>query len=138
MSLFDDGVRVIVRDSGERVTMADVPLKAAYTDSRCQELSQKYDVHSHIGNIVPSSLGSASTESYAVNLFRAYSFVGEFCGFSRVDLEKLGEQTRNGTHHVGRLEGMEFLVQKAIEGVEVLFPTEAFLKNQRIRKRKSL
>ena len=79
-----------------------------------------------------NSLGSATTENYVGDLFRAYSFVGKFCGFRESELEALGKQTRRGDYHVARLADNHFklLISKSIEGEKVMFPTEKFLKNQ--------
>ena len=134
MDLFEENPRAVTRDRGEKVLIASIPLTKAYTNTETDRLSREYDVQSHNG-AVPSSLGSANTECYAANLFRAYSFVGRFCGFEEIELRVLAEQTRRGEHHLERLTSPCFLVSRYIEGSRVLFPTENFLKNQRIKKR---
>ena len=132
--LFEANSRQIIRDSGREIQIATFPLTKAYSNDEMLKLSGKYDVNSHPGWVL-NSLGSANTENYAAGLFKAYSFVGRFCGFELDELEILGEQTRRGSHHPARLQSQGNLRMSKIEGIEVLFPTEKFLINQQLEKR---
>ena len=78
-----------------------------------------------------------NTELYAAHLFKAYSFVGRFCGFPKDELKALAIQAYHGEHQVSRLEDRKFLLSSMIGGIDVLFPTEDFLVNQQIKKKES-
>jgi len=138
MDLFDrlEKQRRIKRDGGEEVHIVDIPLTRAYSNPEMGILSSKYDVYSHCGWQIPSSLGRTETELYAAHLFRTYQFIGRFCGFVKKELEEMGEQTGYGSWNVKSIEDLRFLKAEMVEGVNVLFPTEGFLKNQKVKKRK--
>lgn len=126
---FYNNPRRITTDSGEKVEMAKLPLSRAYKDEESIKLSRKYEVNSNIG-FVSSSFGSAHTEGFAEDLFRYYSAMGGFWGFPKKDLKKLDNDR-------ARMElEPKYLRSRLIEGVEVLFPTEEFLTNQKIELRK--
>jgi len=127
--LFSKLVREVIADNGEKVNIRELPLSRVYTDPKSRKLSEKYDVHSNIG-FVSSSLASTNTESFAEYLFRFYSALGCFCGFSRKELEQVEDSRMTSIEKINP----DFIRRRFIEGVEVLFPTEEFLKNQRISK----
>jgi len=129
--MFSKLVREVIADNGDEVKIREIPLSRVYTDPESEELSKKYDVHSNIG-FVSSSLASTNTESFADDLFRFYSALGCFCGFSRKELEKVDNDKMVAIERVNPV----YIRRRCIEGVEVLFPTEELLKNQRISKYK--
>ena len=121
--------RKIKVDNGDEVSVVSFRITKVYQDPGSRELSNRYNVHSPKG-LVPLSLGSPNTEGFAAELFRFYSACGDFCGVSKKDLEKMDE------YRVGSLEP-KYLRSRLIEGKNILFPTEEFLKNQRIDLRES-
>ena len=124
--------RTAVRDNGE--TVKSVPLPSiAYESKSTKRLSSEYDVRSHSGGIVPSTMGDANPEAFAGYLFRFYQAMGCFVGISTKDAQFyadiLGHKSSLSDllHH-------SFLEKQLIEGVEVLFPTETFMENQKVEK----
>ena len=131
-SIFEQGTRKIITDNGDHILQAEFPISQVYSDSESRRLSSEYNVHSHCG-FVSSSLGSANLESLTGGLFRLYSAIGEFCGISAEDIGKFEKSIRN-EYRLGRLMP-EYLMTRKIEGIKVLFPTEEFLQNQKIKTR---
>ena len=105
---FNNKPRVIKTDNGDRISIVKFPISKVYQDPESVELSRKYYVDSHPG-FVQKSLGSANVESFAGDLFRFYSAIGEFCGIPRKQLEKLDDPRTE------RLEEYEYLRSRMIE-----------------------
>jgi len=133
-TLFQNLAEVCKRDSGESISIAHMPFKKAYANDESRRLSREYDVHSHSG-FVSSSLGSSGLETFVGHLFRAYSFVGEFCGFPWIDLGDFTVKSTGRMDYLLRLIENGFFTEQQVQGEDVFFPTEEFLKNQRIKKR---
>ena len=128
-NLIKDQDERVTTDSGEIVTINQFAISGIYRDSESENLNEKYDVQSTKG-FIPSSLGSSNVEGFASELLNFYKTLGGFCGIPKEELREI--------YHgrVGDLEGHKFLRNRKIQGIEVLFPTEEFLKNQKVDPRK--
>ena len=134
--LFQRNVKTCIRDHGEPVRIVDMPFKTVYSNVESRRLSEEYEVHSHPG-FVPSSLGSSGLESFVGQLFRAYSFIEEFCGFFQEEFKDFARQTCGRPDYLDRLFRQGFLKEEMIMGLYILFPTENLLVNQKMKKRNS-
>ena len=111
-------------------------VKCFYEDDESHQLSEKYDVRSYPTGGVPCSLGSSGLENDVCRIFDLYHICEKFVGFETEDLiNYLGAIQGGSIHSIGRLKSGEFFRIKKVRGLEVLFPNEALLENQKVQKR---
>ena len=130
---YGDRIEPVIRDNGERILVVPF-IPKFYTSPETTRLSKVYDISSHHGSIVSSSMGNAGDESFAGDLFKFYQAIGQLVGVASEDMANYAE-VFNHKFCPGSLVGKEFLQKEGVAGIEVLFPTEALLINQKIPKR---
>ena len=99
-----------------------------YQDEESRKLDSEYDVHSCSSRMVSSTLGDASHECFVAHLLGVCKAVGYFVGFEKTELGRYDSHEK-AHFPIGR----HFRLKK-VHGIEVLFPTEALLKNQKVKK----
>ncbi|MDD5331997.1 MAG: hypothetical protein PHE43_04250 [Candidatus Nanoarchaeia archaeon] len=104
-----------------------------FTNDNMRDLNRRYAIYTAPTSQVPSSMGSASMESVAVELFKIYRIYNSFVGLEKIELEEFLNKVKNEKYYVSRFLGSKFLESKLILGAEVVFPTEELLENQGLK-----
>jgi len=103
--------------------------KILYRDEESRKLDSEYDVHSCSSRMVSSTLGDASHECFVAHLLGVCKAVGHFVGFEKDELKAYD------SHEKAYFPFERYFRLKKVHGIEVLFPTEELLKNQKVEKR---
>lgn len=106
-----------------------------YVDEEVEELAdkKKYSVYTCPTSMVYSSLGSAGLESFVCDIFRICRCAGEFVGVAENELRAYEENFHN-LYYTQKLIDRGYLRRENIDGINVLFPTEELLINQKVGK----
>lgn len=99
-----------------------------YRDDESRRLDKFYDVSSCPDYPMSSTLGKTEHECFARNLLGVCKAVGFFVGFDKDELEKYDS-------YEGAFFPTSYLRLKKVRGIEVLFPTEELLKNQKVKEK---
>ncbi len=105
-----------------------------YTDKETERLSDEYDISSCPDNSLSMTLGQTEAEIGAYKLLSLSKCFGKFVGIKQKDLDKISCFESNNFYYVGYLD--DKYVRTAKKGkLEILFPTEELLINQKVRKK---
>ena len=102
--------------------------RTLYRDEESRKLDSSYDVRSCSDYPMPSTMGQTEYECFARNLLGICKAVGYFIGFEKRELERYDS-------YEGASFPTSFLRLKKVRGIEVLFPTEELLTNQKVKKK---
>jgi len=105
-----------------------------YTDKETERLSEEYDVESCPNNSLSMTLGQTEAEIGAYKLLELSKSFGEFVGINQRELEKINWTDLNDFMYIGYLDE-KYVRAKKKGKLEILFPTEELLINQRVKKK---
>ena len=104
-----------------------------YTDKETEKLTEEYDVKSCLDYPVPSSVGGYILGRGEQKLLSISKCFGEFVGISLEDIDK--QDYHSDFCEIYRLTKPNIRTERKGK-LEILFPTEDLLINQRVKKNK--
>jgi hypothetical protein len=108
-----------------------------YTDEKTERLSKEYDVRSCSDYPVSSSLGQYDEEIGAQKLLSISKYFGEFVGIDSKEISpKDSTKFRDYDFLYITYLDKKYVRTEKKDGLEILFPTEELLINQKVKKRK--
>ena len=105
-----------------------------YTDQESERLSDEYDVRTCPTDQVLSSLGKTEYEIGAYKLLSISKCFGEFVGINREALDDIYWENNSDLIYIAYLD-REYIRTAKNGNLEILFPTEELLINQKVRKK---
>ena len=126
------------RNSIEQILIPSPFVSKVYRDKKSNKLDIKYNVESCPKNYVPSTLGDLYAEIGASKILAISKLFRCFVGVERNELTNyLKNFDISSGYDISEFECYResWLRRKKINGLEILFPTEKFLINQRVKRR---
>jgi hypothetical protein len=123
----------IKNDNGDKICIMPL-IREIYINPEMERLNDKYLISSHSGEMIPSSMGDTGQEMFAAKLFLFYQLLSSPVWIADKSMLYFAKRI-NETFEPTNLEKRKFLSRVLIEGIEVLFPTEALLENQKIKRK---
>ena len=105
-----------------------------YTDKETERLSEEYDVMSCPESYIQGSFGMVEPEIGAYKLLSISKCFGEFVGISQRELDEINSENLDDFVYIGYLDE-KYIRTKKKGKLELLFPTEELLINQKIRRK---